>query len=47
MDVEDAYVTQTGTEKVRIYKELCKGVEGCGICLSVCRQELFKPSSGC
>jgi 2-oxoglutarate ferredoxin oxidoreductase subunit delta len=37
-------MTQTGTEKVRIYKELCKGVEGCGICLSICRQELFKPS---
>ena len=36
---------QTNTEKVRIYKELCKGVEGCGICLSVCRKKLFKPSS--
>jgi 2-oxoglutarate ferredoxin oxidoreductase subunit delta len=35
---------KTGTKKVRIYKELCKGVEGCGICLSVCRQKLFKPS---
>lgn len=35
---------QNDTEKVRIYSELCKGVEGCGICLSVCRQKLFKPS---
>jgi len=36
---------QTGNDRVRIYEELCKGVEGCGICLSVCRQKLFKPSS--
>ena len=36
---------KTATEKVRIYSELCKGVEGCGICLSICRQELFKASS--
>ena len=33
-----------GNEKVWIDRELCKGVEGCGICLSVCRQKLFKPS---
>ena len=31
--------------KVRIYKELCKGVEGCGICLTVCRHKVFKPAS--
>ncbi len=31
-------------DKVRIYKELCKGVEGCGICLNVCRRKLFKPA---
>ncbi|MBI4963236.1 MAG: 4Fe-4S dicluster domain-containing protein [Desulfomonile tiedjei] len=31
--------------KVRIYQELCKGVEGCGICLSVCRNEVFKPAA--
>ena len=29
---------------LRIYQELCKGVEGCGICLSVCRHEVFKPA---
>jgi 2-oxoglutarate ferredoxin oxidoreductase subunit delta len=30
---------------VRIFQELCKGVEECGICLSVCRREVFKPAS--
>ena len=30
---------------VRIYQELCKGVEECGICLSVCRRKVFKPAS--
>ncbi len=30
--------------KVRIYQELCKGVEGCGICLSVCRSHVFEPA---
>lgn len=29
--------------KVRIYQELCKGVDGCGICLSVCRHAVFQP----
>ncbi len=28
---------------LRIYDELCKGVEECGICLSVCRKQVFKP----
>jgi 2-oxoglutarate ferredoxin oxidoreductase subunit delta len=31
--------------QVRIYQELCKGVEGCGICLSVCRHKVFKPAA--
>ena len=31
--------------KVKIYRELCKGIEECGICLSVCRREVFKPAS--
>lgn len=30
---------------LKIFQELCKGVEGCGICLSVCRHEVFKPAS--
>ena len=30
---------------VRIYQELCKGVDGCGICLSVCRRKVFKPAT--
>jgi len=42
--VDLSMLEKTGTEKVRIYRELCKGVEGCGICLSVCRQKLFRPS---
>jgi 2-oxoglutarate ferredoxin oxidoreductase subunit delta len=29
---------------IRIYQELCKGIEECGICLSVCRREVFKPA---
>jgi 2-oxoglutarate ferredoxin oxidoreductase subunit delta len=29
---------------LRIYHELCKGVEECGICLYVCQKEVFKPS---
>jgi 2-oxoglutarate ferredoxin oxidoreductase subunit delta len=33
-----------GNAKVKIFRELCKGVEGCGICLSVCRPKLLKPS---
>ena len=31
--------------KVRIFEELCKGVEQCGICLYVCRRKLFKPAA--
>lgn len=30
--------------KVRIYRDLCKGVEECGICVTVCPKELFQPS---
>jgi 2-oxoglutarate ferredoxin oxidoreductase subunit delta len=30
---------------LRIFQELCKGVDGCGICLSVCRKEVFKPGT--
>lgn len=29
---------------MRIFSDLCKGVEGCGICLSVCRNNVFRPS---
>jgi 2-oxoglutarate ferredoxin oxidoreductase subunit delta len=28
---------------LRLYPDLCKGVEGCGICLAVCRSRVFKP----
>ena len=31
---------------LRIYKELCKGVDECGICLYTCQKEVFKPSGG-
>ena len=31
--------------KIRIYEELCKGVEECGICVWVCPQRVLKPSS--
>jgi len=30
---------------VRIYRELCKGVEECGICLAVCSRKVFKAAS--
>jgi len=29
--------------EMRIYQELCKGVEECGICLAVCPKKLFSP----
>ena len=31
-------------EKVRIFQELCKGIEECGMCLHVCPKNLFKPA---
>lgn len=30
--------------EIRIYQDLCKGVEECGICLYICKKEVFKPS---
>ncbi|MBU1206371.1 MAG: ferredoxin family protein [Proteobacteria bacterium] len=30
--------------EIRIYRELCKGVEECGICREVCPKKLFSPS---
>ena len=30
--------------ELRIYQDLCKGVDECGICLYVCQKEVFKPS---
>lgn len=30
--------------EIRIYRELCKGVEECGICVEMCPQKLFEPS---
>ncbi len=32
--------------EIRIYRERCKGVEECGLCLYVCKKEVFKPSEG-
>lgn len=29
---------------LRIYNELCKGAEECGICLYVCKEEVFRLS---
>jgi 2-oxoglutarate ferredoxin oxidoreductase subunit delta len=29
---------------LRIYDELCKGTDECGICIYVCKEEVFKPS---
>jgi 2-oxoglutarate ferredoxin oxidoreductase subunit delta len=31
--------------KVKVFQELCKGVEGCGICLNVCKSDVFKPAA--
>ena len=30
--------------EMRIYPELCKGVEECRLCIEVCPQKLFSPS---
>lgn len=30
--------------EIRIYRELCKGVEECGICMEVCPKKLFSSS---
>ena len=30
--------------KLRIYQDLCKGTEECGICLYTCQKEVFKAS---
>ena len=29
---------------LRIYKELCKGTDECGICIYTCQKKVFKPS---
>jgi 2-oxoglutarate ferredoxin oxidoreductase subunit delta len=31
---------------LRIYRDLCKGTDECGICLYTCQQKVFKPSEG-
>ncbi len=30
--------------EMRIYQDLCKGVEECGLCLAVCPKRLVSPS---
>ena len=30
--------------EIRVFRELCKGVEDCGICVYICSKKLFKPS---
>lgn len=30
--------------EIRIYRQLCKGMEECGLCLEVCPKKLFTPS---
>jgi 2-oxoglutarate ferredoxin oxidoreductase subunit delta len=30
--------------ELKIYNDLCKGVDECGICIYVCKKEVFKPS---
>ena len=32
--------------EIRIYPDLCKGVEECGLCEEVCPKKLFSPSEG-
>ncbi len=31
--------------EVKVFAELCKGVEECGICVYICPRQLFHPSS--
>jgi 2-oxoglutarate ferredoxin oxidoreductase subunit delta len=35
---------ETNVAKLRVYQELCKGTDECGICLYACPKEVFKPS---
>jgi len=30
--------------EIRIYAELCKGTEECGLCVEMCPKKLFSPS---
>jgi len=30
--------------QIRVYQELCKGVELCGICMAFCPAKVFEPS---
>ena len=30
--------------EMRIFRELCKGVEECGLCIEMCPKKLFRPS---
>jgi 2-oxoglutarate ferredoxin oxidoreductase subunit delta len=32
--------------EIRIFRDLCKGVEECGICIEMCPKKLFRPSKG-
>jgi 2-oxoglutarate ferredoxin oxidoreductase subunit delta len=32
--------------EIRIFRDLCKGVEECGICIEMCPKKLFRPSGG-
>ncbi len=32
--------------EIRIFSDLCKGVEECGICVEMCPKKLFGPSKG-
>lgn len=29
---------------LKVYDQLCKGVDECGICIHVCTKDVFKPS---
>lgn len=31
--------------EIRIYEDLCKGVDDCGICVSLCPRKLFQPGA--
>ncbi len=30
---------------ITLYDQLCKGVDECGICISVCRKAVFRPGT--
>lgn len=44
MNLNEDHERRGALPNLRIYHELCKGVDECGICVYVCQKQVFKPS---